>query len=101
MQTDIDIDPAGDVWAMNNWQDVDSCYANPSEALSTRCGGQGVVVFYGMAKPVRTPQIGPARGLSPGASSLEGARVRRATPDQAPAAGGGASRPTIASCVGA
>jgi hypothetical protein len=63
MQTDIDIDPAGDVWAMNNWQDVDSCYANPPEALSTRCGGQGVVVFYGMAKPVRAPQIGPARGL--------------------------------------
>ena len=45
MQTDIDIDPAGDVWAMNNWQDVESCYANPPEALSTRCGGQGVVVF--------------------------------------------------------
>ncbi|MGB8899735.1 MAG: hypothetical protein WCC90_11135 [Methylocella sp.] len=45
---------------MNNWQDIDSCYANPPEALSTRCGGQGVVVFYGMAKPVRAPQIGPA-----------------------------------------
>jgi hypothetical protein len=26
-----------------------------------RCGGQGVTVFYGMAKPVRAPQIGPAR----------------------------------------
>jgi hypothetical protein len=51
MQTDIDIDPAGDVWAMNNWQEVDSCYANPPEALSTRCGGQGVVVFYGMPSP--------------------------------------------------
>jgi len=63
MQTDIDIDPAGDVWAMNNWQDVDSCYAHPPEGLSTRCGGQGVVVFYGMAMPVRAPQIGPARGL--------------------------------------
>jgi hypothetical protein len=63
MMTDIDIDPAGDVWAMNNWQDVDSCYVNPPEALSTRCGGQGVVVFYGMAKPVRTPQIGPSKGF--------------------------------------
>ncbi len=31
------------------------------EALSTRCGGQGVVIFFGMAKPVRAPQIGPAR----------------------------------------
>ena len=45
----------------NNWQDIDSCIGTPSEALSTRCGGQGVVVFYGMAKPVRTPQIGPVR----------------------------------------
>ena len=62
MLTDIAISPAGDVWAMNNWQDVDSCYASPPEALSTRCGGQGVVIFFGMAKPVRAPQIGPARG---------------------------------------
>ncbi len=60
MQTDIAIDPAGNVWAMNNWQDIDSCIGTPEEALSTRCGGQGVVVFYGMAKPVRSPQIGPA-----------------------------------------
>ncbi len=61
MQTDLDIDPAGDVWVMNNWQDIDSCIGTPSEALSTRCGGQGVVIFYGMAKPVRAPQIGPAQ----------------------------------------
>jgi hypothetical protein len=27
----------------------------------TRCGGQGVTIFYGMAKQVRAPQIGPAR----------------------------------------
>jgi streptogramin lyase len=61
MQTDIAVDPAGNVWVMNNWQDIDSCIGTPAEALSTRCGGQGVVVFYGMAKPVRAPQIGPAR----------------------------------------
>jgi hypothetical protein len=62
MLTDIDVDPAGNVWAMNNWQDIDSCVnRTPLEALSTRCGGQGVVVFYGMAKPVRAPQIGPAQ----------------------------------------
>ena len=61
MQTDIAVDPAGNVWAMNNWQDIDSCIGTPNEALSTRCGGQGVVVFYGMAKSVRAPQIGPAR----------------------------------------
>jgi hypothetical protein len=61
MQTDIAVDPAGNVWAMNNWQDIEPCFGTPPEALSTRCGGQGVVVFYGMAKPVRAPQIGPAR----------------------------------------
>ena len=61
MQTDIAVDPAGNVWAMNNWQDIGSCIGTPPEALSTRCGGQGVVIFYGMAKPVRAPQIGPAR----------------------------------------
>ena len=61
MQVDINIDPAGDLWVTNNWQDVDTCYGKPIEALSTRCGGQGVVVFYGMAKPVRVPQIGPVR----------------------------------------
>jgi hypothetical protein len=52
----------GNVWVMNNnWQDIASCIGKPQEALSTRCGGQGVVILYGMAKPVRTPQIGPAR----------------------------------------
>jgi hypothetical protein len=61
MQTDLAISPSGDVWVMNNWQDIDSCYKNASEALSTRCGGQGVVIFFGMAKPVRVPQIGPAQ----------------------------------------
>ena len=63
LQTDIAVGPAGDVWAMNNWQDIDSCYPGAPEALSTRCGGQGVVIFFGMAKPVRSPQIGPARPL--------------------------------------
>ena len=53
MQTDLAIGPAGDVWVMNNWQDIDSCFGIPPEALSTRCGGQGVTIFFGMAKPVR------------------------------------------------
>ena len=63
MQTDLAIGPAGDVWVMNNWQDIESCFGVPNEALSTRCGGQGVTIFFGMAKPVRPPQIGPARPL--------------------------------------
>lgn len=61
MQTDLAIDPAGNVWVMDNWQLIDSCFGTPSEVLSTLCGGQGVTVFYGMAKPVRAPQIGPAQ----------------------------------------
>lgn len=61
MLTDIAISPAGDVWAMNNWQILDSCFPGAPETLSTLCGGQGVTVFFGMAKPVRAPQIGPAR----------------------------------------
>src|SRR5215471_4993553 len=63
MQVDVAISPSGDVWVTNNWQDIDSCYRNASEALSTRCGGQGAVIFFGMAKPVRSPQIGPAQPL--------------------------------------
>ena len=61
MQTDLAISPAGDVWVMNNWQAIDSCFGTPPEALSTLCGGQGVTVFHGMAAPVHAPQIGPAR----------------------------------------
>lgn len=61
MQTDLAIGPAGDVWVIDNWQVIDSCFPGAPEALSTLCGGQGVTVFFGMAKPVRAPQIGPAR----------------------------------------
>jgi hypothetical protein len=68
MQTDIAIDPAGNVWAINNWEDIDSCFPGAIEAFSTHCGGQGVVIFYGVAKPVRAPQIGPAVATSDGSS---------------------------------
>jgi hypothetical protein len=32
-----------------------------ADGLSTRCGGHGGVIFFGMARPVLSPQIGPAR----------------------------------------
>jgi hypothetical protein len=76
MQTDLAIDPAGNVWVMNNWQNIDSCFGTPPEALSTLCGGQGVTVFYGMARPVRAPQIGPAHP-SEAARLGRGGRQRR------------------------
>jgi hypothetical protein len=61
LQVDVGIGPAGDVWVTNNWQDHTVCYGKPDESASTRCAGEGVVVFYGMAKPVKTPHIGPVR----------------------------------------
>jgi hypothetical protein len=61
MLVDASIDPVGNVWVSNNWEDPAACYGKAEEGSSTRCGGQGMTVFYGMAKPVRAPQIGPAR----------------------------------------
>ena len=61
MQVDVDIDPAGNVWVSNNWQDINSLLGQAAEPLSTRGAGQGVVVFYGLAKPVKTPLIGPVQ----------------------------------------
>ena len=61
MQVDIGIDPAGNVWVSNNWQDIKSVLDQVAEPLSTLGAGQGVVVFYGLAKPVHTPLIGPVK----------------------------------------
>jgi hypothetical protein len=61
MHVDIGVDPAGNVWVNNNWQDWQAGIERVEEARSTLTGGEGVVAFYGMAKPVRAPMIGPAR----------------------------------------
>jgi hypothetical protein len=58
---DIGIGPAGDVWVTNNWDIDAAAFGEASEALSTRGAGQGVVAFFGIAKPVQTPLIGPPR----------------------------------------
>ena len=43
MQTDLAISPSGDVWVMNNWQDIDSCFGTPTKrfqpAAEDRRGG--------------------------------------------------------------
>jgi len=58
--TDVAIDPAGNLWVANNWDRPDEGFKKvPEPALSTRFGGNGTVVFFGVAKPVRTPLIGP------------------------------------------
>jgi hypothetical protein len=61
MLVDASIDPAGNVWVSNNWDDPAACFGKADESRSTRCGGEGATIFYGMAKPVRAPLIGPAR----------------------------------------
>ena len=42
----------------------------PDPALSTRFGGNGFVVFFGLAKPVRPPLVSPPR--APQSRSTEG-----------------------------
>ncbi|WP_078085485.1 hypothetical protein [Microbulbifer mangrovi] len=60
--TDVAVDPAGNVWVANNWDRPDEGFKQtPDEALSTRFGGNGAVVFFGLAAPVKTPLIGPVQ----------------------------------------
>jgi len=60
--TDLGIDSAGNLWAANNWNRPDEGFKKrPDEAYSTTFGGNGAVVFYGLAKPVKTPLIGPVQ----------------------------------------
>jgi len=61
LQADVGIGPAGDVWVTNNWQHYPAAFGKVDEALQTLGAGQGVVVFHGMAKPVKVPMIGPVR----------------------------------------
>jgi hypothetical protein len=53
-------DPAGNAWVANSWNDTEAGFSEvPGEAVSTRFASNTNVVFFGMAKPVRTPLIGP------------------------------------------
>lgn len=49
--TGIAIDPSGNVWLANNWKTDGPVLPNP--------GGYQIVAFVGLAKPIRTPLIGP------------------------------------------
>jgi hypothetical protein len=61
--TDVSIDPAGDVWAANNWNNVAAAAANKSiPRVSTWGGGSGITVIYGVAAPVKPPRIGEVQG---------------------------------------
>lgn len=48
--TGVAVDPSGNVWLANNWKDI---------PIQTDPAGDGVVVFIGLATPLRTPLIGP------------------------------------------
>jgi hypothetical protein len=54
----VNVDMAGNVWATNNWKpsiyaDINSNDPNP--------GGDGVVIFVGVAAPTKAPSLGPAQ----------------------------------------
>jgi DNA-binding beta-propeller fold protein YncE len=58
--TDVAINPAGNLWVANNWDRPDEGFKKtPDESLCTRFGGNGALVFFGSAKPVKSPLIGP------------------------------------------
>jgi hypothetical protein len=59
MLTDVSIDPAGNVWAANNWNDLNGAAApDPARPTSTWGGGSGITVIYGVAAPVQSPRMG-------------------------------------------
>ena len=61
--TDVSIDPAGDVWAANNWNLPKAAMASsPDPRFSTWGGGSGLTVIYGVAAPVKPPRIGVVKG---------------------------------------
>ena len=63
MLTDVAIDPAGDVWAANNWNLPEAALGDPPiNATSTWGSGSGFTFIYGVAAPVKPPRIGKVRG---------------------------------------
>jgi hypothetical protein len=62
MITDVSIDPAGNVWAANNWNSLEAAASpNPKRPTSTWGGGSGFTVIYGVAAPVKPPRMGKVR----------------------------------------
>lgn len=60
--TGLALDAAGNAWVANSWDQTRAGFEQvPDEALSTRFAASTTVVFFGLAKPVRTPLIGPAQ----------------------------------------
>jgi hypothetical protein len=51
----VEVDPSGNLWITNNWKRTPLPRKNP--------GGYEMVVYVGVAGPVRTPLIGPPSAL--------------------------------------
>ncbi|MGB0132361.1 hypothetical protein [Dokdonella sp.] len=63
--TGVALDPAGNVWVANSWDQTRAGFHQvPDEASSTRFAANSTVVFFGLAKPVDTPLIGPPQAPS-------------------------------------
>jgi hypothetical protein len=61
-QTDLVVGQGGDVWVMNNWQDIDSCFGVPDEVLSTRCAfGIAKLETQTLSLPSMVAALGPGR----------------------------------------
>ena len=64
MLTDVSIDPAGNVWAANNWNDpLAAVEKDPARPTSTWGGGSGFTIIYGVAAPVQPPRMGKVRKM--------------------------------------
>jgi hypothetical protein len=58
----VSIDPAGNVWVANNWNNIEGTTSeNPPRRISTWGGGSGITVIYGVAAPVLPPRMGKVR----------------------------------------
>ena len=66
MLTDVVIDPAGNIWAANNWNSPEAAvYDQPAHAISTWGGGSGLTVRR------RGPGEDPAHGSGAGELMLQ------------------------------
>jgi hypothetical protein len=56
--TSVNADMAGNIWAANNWKPSAFNDVNPNDANP---GGDGIVIFVGVAAPTKAPTLGPAQ----------------------------------------
>jgi hypothetical protein len=62
MLTDVSVDPAGNVWPANNWNNLNGAASpDPHRPTSTWGGGSGITIIYGVAGPVQPPRMGLVR----------------------------------------